>query len=220
MQDQMNRLELVNIGKRFGKNEVLKGLSYSFGPGIYLITGGNGAGKSTLLEIIMGIRRPDCGSVLFNGEAISHGARIGYVPQKNVYYRDFTGWDFLRYMGLVQNMEPGEIERSAGSLLGLFRLEEAAAERICTYSGGMKRRLMICSALLNNPEVLLLDEATAGVDRENTEALRGMLLENGNRVVLFCTHLESDAERLPCRRLRISDGRLVEWRENDADRLL
>lgn len=194
----------------------LDGLDLKLGPGLYGLLGPNGAGKSTLIHILTDSLAPTGGRVLWNGQPIRRLGRkyrrvLGYMPQQQTLYDGFTGLRFLQYMAALKEIAPkdapGEIERTAD----LVNLTSQLGKRLAAYSGGMKQRLLAAAALLGSPELLILDEPSAGLDPKERVRLRGALAEYGRRaVVLVATHVVSDVESVADGIILLKEGRVVD----------
>lgn len=208
-------LELTDLSKAYGKTRALRNLSYTFTPGIYGLLGPNGAGKSTLMNILAGILDPTSGEVKLSGEPISglgehYRAKLGFVPQQQKMYDFYTGYQFLEYMaalkGLDKHAAPGIIRKTLEDV----ELTEHADKKVGAYSGGMKQRLLLAQALLNDPEILILDEPTAGLDPRQRILLRNLIARvSVNKIVFFATHVVSDLESISTRVLMMKKGHLI-----------
>ena len=172
------KLEVVNISKSYTKKKrALSNVNMTFTPGIYGLLGPNGAGKSTLMNIITDNIKPDEGQVLFNGEDIhslkdKYRAILGYMPQQQSLYNDLTGEEFLWYMAALKDLKKKECADKIENLLKIVNLYNEKDKKIGLYSGGMKQRILIAQALLNDPEILVMDEPTAGLDPSERIRLR------------------------------------------------
>lgn len=206
-------LELQDVTKTFGKEvTAVAGVSLRLEPGVVGLIGHNGAGKTTLMQMIATLARPSSGRILFDGadivarpEAIR--ARLGYLPQDFGVYRNVTAREFLQYFAALKGVrDPARIRR----LLELVNLHEHAGRMASTFSGGMLRRLGIAQALLNDPDILVVDEPTAGLDPEERLRFRKLLGELGfDKLVILSTHIVSDVESLAGRLAIMKSGRLV-----------
>ncbi|MCM1190841.1 MAG: ATP-binding cassette domain-containing protein [Butyrivibrio sp.] len=209
-------LKIENLSKSFGDVKALNHMSATFTPGVYGVLGPNGAGKSTLINLITDNIARQEGQILWNGREILKGNKeyrkiLGYMPQQQGYYEDFTAGAFLMYMAHLKGLD----RRTAGSrsreLLQIFNLESARNKRIGGFSGGMKQRLLLAQALLNDPELLILDEPTAGVDPQERIHIRNYISQIAtNRIVLLATHIVSDIEAIAKEILLLRSGNVIE----------
>lgn len=213
-------LLIENIQKSYGKKKVCDGVSLRLCPGVIGLLGANGAGKTTLMRMICGVLSQDTGKITLDGIDVSCEAfrdALGYLPQNFGYYPSFTGREFLLYVSALKGLSKKEAERKTEELLGLVNLAEAADKKIKTYSGGMKQRLGIAEALLNDPKLLVLDEPTSGLDPGERARFREKIAEMGkNAIVLFSTHIVSDIELIADRILMMKDGKII-WDGKKAD---
>lgn len=210
-------LRLENISKSYGRNGkyAVWDFTYSFTNGIYGLLGANGAGKSTLMNIITQNLKPDHGAILLNGKPVDEmGAEyrslFGFMPQQQELYDDFTGERFLWYMaalkGLNQKLAAEQIER----VLDIVHLGQQRYKKLKTYSGGMKQRILIAQALLADPQILILDEPTAGLDPKERIRLRNFISDiSGERIVLLATHVVQDVESIAKEILMMKEGRIL-----------
>lgn len=207
-----------HVSKRYGSHEALKGIDLRIEQGMFGLLGPNGAGKTTLLRILATLLRPTNGRVIIGSSDLSQRtqrkmvrAHLGYLPQELGFYPDLTGREFLDYMGLLKRLyDRNARRRQIAALLNIVNLAEHADRQIKTYSGGMKRRLGIAQALLGDPQVLVIDEPTAGLDPEERIRLRTLLTRLAeDRIVILSTHVVEDINQT-CERLAVLDkGRLV-----------
>ena len=219
-------MELVinRLSKQYKNKIAADRISVTLHRGIYGLLGANGAGKTTLMRIICGILKPDSGTVSFDGIDVSqeeYRSVLGYLPQDFGYYPEFTGKDFLLYMAALKGLEKPLAKRKADELLTLVSLQNVAKQKIKTYSGGMKQRLGIAQALLNEPKLLILDEPTAGLDPKERVRFRNLIESLGKEsIVLLSTHIVSDIEHIADEILMIKEGRLIycgKWDETKGD---
>lgn len=210
-------LEIHELTKQYGDKLALDRFSAKLEPGIYALLGPNGAGKSTLMNILAGILEPTSGEVLYNGVPISRMGKdyrsiLGYLPQVSGYYKNFTAAEFLTYMAALKGLEPGKpTQKKVEKLLERMNLREDAKRKVGQFSGGMRQRLGIAQALLNDPEFLILDEPTAGLDPKERIRFRNLISEKSlNKIVLLATHIVSDVENLAGTVLLLQKGRLTE----------
>lgn len=181
--------------------------------GIYGLLGANGAGKTTLMRMVCGILKPTSGTITFDGIDVSeerYRSMLGYLPQDFGYYPEFTGEDFLLYMAALKGMRKPQARRKTVELLKLVSLHDVAKKKIKTYSGGMKQRLGIAQALLNQPKLLVLDEPTAGLDPKERVRFRDLIKDLGkDSIVLLSTHIVSDIEHIADDILMMKSGQLI-----------
>ena len=188
-------------------------VSFTLTNGVTGLLGSNGAGKTTLMRLLCGILIPTSGTVTCDGmdvESEEYRDILGYLPQEFGYYPEFSGRDFLLYMSAVKGLTKQEAKRKTEELIEQVGLKEAARKKVRTYSGGMKQRLGIAQALLNDPQVLIMDEPTAGLDPMERIRFRELIGALGrDRIVLLSTHIVSDLEHIADRLMIMKDGRLL-----------
>lgn len=208
-------MELVvdGVSKQYKNSIAVDGVSLKLNNGVYGLLGANGAGKTTLMRMICGILKPTSGTISFDGTDVSkeeYRSILGYLPQDFGYYPEFSGMDFLLYMAALKGIPKSQARRKANELLQLVSLQDAAKKKIKTYSGGMKQRLGIAQALLNDPKLLVLDEPTAGLDPKERVRFRNLIESRGrNSIVLLSTHIVSDIEHIADDVLMMKSGRLI-----------
>lgn len=211
------KLEIKNLSKTYvkGKPKSLDNLSTEFTSGVYGILGPNGAGKSTLMNIIADNIKADSGEVLYNGENIIKLGKdfrniLGYMLQQQGIYKSFTGRRFLWYMASLKGIPKKEAKERIENVLNLVNLKDHADKKLGAYSGGMKQRILIAQALLNDPEVLLLDEPTAGLDPMERIRIRNFISEIAiNKIVIITTHIVSDIQYISKEILLMNKGKLL-----------
>src|SRR5438093_10656014 len=210
------QLGIEGVSKLYkGKVWGLRDFSLTLGPGVLGLLGPNGAGKSTLMRILATVTRATHGRVLWDGMDIADrpdGLRsvLGYLPQDFGVYPHLSATEFLRYMAAVKGMGAGSARRRITELLELVNLADAARRPLGGFSGGMRQRVGIAQALLNDPKLLIVDEPTAGLDPEERVRFRNLLAElSGERIVILSTHIVSDVEATATHIALIAQGRLV-----------
>ncbi len=206
-------LVLNNVRKKYGEKAAVERLSVSLKPGVIGLLGANGSGKTTTMRMICGILRPTEGSISFDGLETKdemYRDALGYLPQDFGYYPNFTGRDFLLYIAALKGIYGKEAKRKTDEILVTVNLKDAARKKIKTYSGGMKQRLGIAQAMINDPKVLILDEPTAGLDPKERVHFRNLIAEYGkSNIVILSTHIVSDVEHIADRILMMKEGRLI-----------
>ncbi|MGZ8290505.1 MAG: ABC transporter ATP-binding protein [Telluria sp.] len=213
-------LELRNVVKKFGRDfTAVDDVSLSLGRGVVGLIGHNGAGKTTLMQMIATLTRPTGGAILFNGEDIARKPdlirrRLGFLPQDFGVYPNLSALEFMQYFAALKGVrDPARIRR----LLELVNLHDQAKRPAASFSGGMRRRLGIAQALLNDPDILVVDEPTAGLDPEERLRFRNLLGELGfNKLVIMSTHIVSDVESIAGQLAIMREGRLVACETPDA----
>ena len=208
-------LSLNGLTKQYGNKKAVNQVSAVLRPGVYGLLGANGAGKTTLMRMLCAILEPTSGEVLFDGkEVTSMGADyrdvLGYLPQDFGYYPNYTAKEFLMYVAALKGIPKDIARNKTGELLEVVGLSHVADKRIRTFSGGMKQRVGIAQALLNNPGILILDEPTAGLDPKERVRFRNLISEYAeDRIVILSTHIVSDVEAIADEVLLMKNGKFV-----------
>ena len=219
-------MELIidRLTKQYKNKIAVDRISLKLQKGVYGLLGANGAGKTTLMRMICGVLKPTSGTITFDGLDVSteeYRSELGYLPQDFGYYPEFTGMDFLLYMAALKGLDKSYAKRKACKLLVLVSLQDKANKKIKTYSGGMKQRLGIAQALLNDPKILVLDEPTAGLDPKERVKFRDLIAELGkDNIVFLSTHIISDIEHIADTVLIMKDGQIIyqgKWEDNRED---
>lgn len=206
---------IEGLTKYYGQKIALRRFSYTFTPGIYGILGANGAGKSTLMNLITDNVKRSEGQILWNGTDIlklgaSFRTLLGYMPQQQGMYSDFTARAFLRYMADIKGLNRKQAKRQIEELFELVNLKDVAHKKLGGFSGGMRQRVLLAQALLGEPQILILDEPTAGLDPKERLRLRQYISDLAeNRIVFLTTHIVSDIESIATDVLLMKDGELV-----------
>jgi ABC-2 type transport system ATP-binding protein len=213
------RLVVENLSKEYrGGGQVVQALTkvlLALGPGVLGLLGPNGAGKSTLMRILATITQPTSGRVLWNDVEIAHHPDplrtvLGYLPQDFGVYPNLNALEFLEYVAAVKGIQTAAARKRIGELLELVNLTEVAKRPLGGYSGGMRQRIGIAQALLNDPQLLIVDEPTAGLDPEERVRFRNLLSElSGERIVILSTHIVSDVEAVASSIAILAHGHLI-----------
>ena len=209
-------LNIQNVSKQYNKrNWGLRDFTLEIGPGVLGLLGPNGAGKSTLMRILATITKATSGSVTWNGKDIARSpdelrSVLGYLPQDFGVYPNLNCIEFLEYMAAIKGLDSKSTKRRIDELLQVVNLVEAAKRPLGGYSGGMKQRVGIAQALLNDPQLLIVDEPTVGLDPEERVRFRNLLSDlSGERIVILSTHIVSDVESTATHIVLIDKGRLL-----------
>ena len=211
------KLEINNLNKTYksGKVKALNDFSATLTPGVYGLLGPNGAGKSTLMNIITDNLKADIGGIFYNGEDVQKLGKdfrsvLGYMPQQQGLYDDFTLNRFLWYMAALKGLKKKETKLKITRLLETVNLTDSTHKKLGSFSGGMKQRALIAQALLNNPEILILDEPTAGLDPKERIRIRNFISEIAeNKIVILATHVVSDIEFIAKEVMLLKQGKLL-----------
>ena len=210
-------MEIVinNLSKSYGKKAALKNVSVTIHSGMYGLLGRNGAGKTSLMRILATLSVPSSGEIRMNGIPIKETAKIreivGYLPQDFSFYRNMSVYGAMDYLGLLSNIPDKIRKERISTLLEQINLKENVRTKVKALSGGMKRRLGIAQALLHNPQILIVDEPTAGLDPEERIRFRNLLSEFAeDRIVILSTHISSDVES-SCENIGVLDNGRMIW---------
>lgn len=208
-------LSIDRLTKQYGKKIAVDCVSTVMKPGVYGLLGENGAGKTTLMRMLCAILEATAGEVFLDGKEITalgpnYRDLLGYLPQDFGYYPNYTAKEFLLYMAALKGIPREEAGKRADELLEVVGLTEAASKKVKTFSGGMKQRVGIAQALLNEPKILILDEPTAGLDPKERVRFRNLISDYANdRIVILSTHIVSDIEAIADEVLLMRKGKLV-----------
>lgn len=219
-------MELIidRVSRQYKNKIAVDRISLKLHRGVHGLLGANGAGKTTLMRMLCGILKPTGGTITFDGIDVSeesYRAILGYLPQDFGYYPEFSAADFLLYLAALKGIPKDRAKRKTRELLELVSLSDVSRKKIKTFSGGMKQRLGIAQALLNDPKLLILDEPTAGLDPKERVRFRNLIEELGkDNIVLLSTHIVSDIEHIADQVLIMKDGQLIyqgKWEETRED---
>lgn len=205
-------LQLQHLSKHYGTKYAVNNVSITLTPGVYGLLGANGAGKTTLMRMICGVLKPTSGNICLNGKTIDdlgerYYSHLGYMPQDFGFYPDFTAREFMRYMAAVKGLDKKKAKTRTEELLELVNLRDVADKKIKSYSGGMKQRLGIAQAELNAPNILILDEPTAGLDPKERVRFRNLISDFAKKkIVILSTHIVSDVSYIADTILMMKDG--------------
>lgn len=208
-------LTIDRLSKQFGSHIAVDRVSTTLTPGVYGLLGNNGAGKTTLMRMLCDVLKPTSGSIYFNGNDITklgeqYRDALGYLPQDFGYYPDFKAIDFLCYVASLKDLDKRRGKMKAEELLEMVGLKDSRKSKIGTFSGGMKQRLGIAQAVLNDPKVLILDEPTAGLDPKERVRFRNLISSfSTDKIVVLSTHIVSDIEYIANDIMLMKSGQLV-----------
>ncbi len=209
-------LQAKHLCKFYRKKEALRDVNFTLEQGVYGLLGENGAGKSTLMRILTTVDFPSSGSVLYKGKNITeldedYRDLIGYMPQDYSVYPSFTATDFLNYMGTLKGIPTDKLKEKIPEVLEFVNLADVANKKVRTFSGGMKRRIGIAQAILNDPKILILDEPTAGLDPKERIRFSNILSNMAKeKIILLSTHIVLDIEAIANRLIIINNGEIME----------
>jgi ABC-2 type transport system ATP-binding protein len=209
------KLTIKNVSKVYGEKIAVNNIETELTPGVYGFLGANGSGKTTLMRMLAGILRPSSGQILFNGEdirALDERYRdiLGYLPQHIGFYHNMSAEKFLQYIAALKGLDNVKAKKKVEELLELVNLTDERKVKLGKFSGGMKQRVGIAQALLNDPKVLIVDEPTAGLDPKERIRFRNLLSQIADdRIVLLSTHIVSDIEYIAKEVLILKNGQLI-----------
>lgn len=210
-------LKTMELTKKFGSKTAVNELNITLSNGVYGLLGANGAGKTTLMRLLCNIQNPTSGKILLNGKNIvglgeKYRNLLGYLPQHFGYYPDFTALDFLLYVGALKGLDAKAARKKSKELLEAVGLSTESKHKIKTFSGGMKQRLGIAQAMLNDPRILILDEPTAGLDPKERVRFRNLISAfSKDRIVILSTHIVSDVEFIAEEIIMMKSGQIVHF---------
>lgn len=211
------KLEIRNLTKQYGKKAAVNCLNLSLTKGVYGLLGANGAGKTTLMRLICGIQVPTSGKITLNGRGIevlgeNYRKYLGYLPQQFPYYPDFSAMDYLLYIAALKGLDEKKAKEKSKELLETVGLTKNGRQKIRTFSGGMKQRLGIAQAMLNDPHILVLDEPTAGLDPKERVRFRNLISAfSKERIVILSTHIVSDVEFIAEKIIMMKSGSILHY---------
>lgn len=217
-------LEIKKLYKSYGKKLILKDINCTLTNGVYGLLGPNGAGKSTLMNIITTNLKADKGSILWEGKSIEklgnkYHSILGYMPQGQGIYNGFTGYMFLNYIAVLKDIPKQEINNEIKRVVESVNLKDHINKKIGTYSGGMKQRLLIASAIIGNPKLIIFDEPTAGLDpKERVKVKKLIETLSKDKIIIIATHIVPDIENMAAHILVLKDKTLL--KETDSNKLI
>ena len=210
-------LKTIRLTKEFGRKTAVNDLNITLTNGVYGLLGANGAGKTTLMRLLCNIQTPTSGKIVLNDKSITelgeeYRSLLGYLPQHFGYYPDFTALDFLLYVAALKGLDEENAKKKSKELLEAVGLSEESRHKIKTFSGGMKQRLGIAQAMLNDPQILIFDEPTAGLDPKERVRFRNLISAFAkDRIVILSTHIVSDVEFIAEEIIMMQSGQIVSF---------
>lgn len=208
-------LQLQHLHKKYGTKAAVDNVSINLNPGVYGLLGANGAGKTTLMRMICGVLKPTSGNIRLDGKTIQelgeqYYTHLGYMPQDFGFYSDFTAREFMLYMAAVKGLNKKSAKIRTEELLELVNLRDVSDKKIKSFSGGMKQRLGIAQAELNDPDILILDEPTAGLDPKERVRFRNIISDFAkDKIVILSTHIVSDVSYIADIILMMKQGKIL-----------
>lgn len=209
-------LEIINLSKTYGTKKALDNINFKLENGIYGLLGPNGAGKSTLMNIITENLSADQGKILWNGQentklGVKYREILGYMPQQQGLYNGFTGKRFLNYIAVLKDIPKEKIQEDILKVAKKVNLQDDLNTKIGMYSGGMKQRLLIASCIIGNPQLLIFDEPTAGLDPKERVRVKNLLKELAeDKIIIIATHIVPDIENIAKEIIILKKGVLIE----------
>ncbi|WP_113671722.1 ABC transporter ATP-binding protein [Vallitalea guaymasensis] len=211
----MNKLEIQNLTKTYGKKNANDNINITLENGVYGLLGPNGSGKTTLMKQITTLTTPSRGEIKYNGKNIvglndEYRTLLGYLPQEFGVYKKFSAKQFLQYVAALKGLNSKIASQKIGQLLNLVGLFEVRNKQVGKFSGGMKRRVGIAQALLNDPKILILDEPTAGLDPQERARFRNLISQiSRDKIIILSTHIISDIESIAKETIMIKEGAIL-----------
>lgn len=207
-------IEIKSLKMKFKKTEVLKGIDYTFTNGVYGVLGPNGAGKTTLIRSIAGLYTPKSGQILYNGTPINKSkdflSKLGYLPQGFGIFKELKPVEALLLMANLKGVDKKEAQKDAKRVLEIVNLSDAVDKKVGAFSGGMLRRLGIAQALLGDPEIIIFDEPTAGLDPEERLRFKNIISRlSKEKTVIISTHIVEDIEAVCDKIIVMNDGKII-----------
>ncbi|AFS77137.1 ABC transporter ATP-binding protein [Gottschalkia acidurici 9a] len=208
-------LHIRGLGKKYGNYLAVNNIDIDFTPGIWGLLGPNGAGKTTLMKMMVGLLNPTGGEILYNDAKVQdlgdiYRDKIGYLPQDFGYYENLSIIEYLEYISVLKGLDKKTIQEKIEYLLNMVQLLDAKYKKMKELSHGMRQRVGIAMALLNDPDILILDEPTAGLDMDERRSFRKYISEFArNRIVIISTHIASDIEFISNRIAMVNKGKLI-----------
>ncbi|KYH34187.1 putative ABC transporter ATP-binding protein YxlF [Clostridium tepidiprofundi DSM 19306] len=211
----MNKLEVKNLTKTYGNKNANDNISLTLENGVYGLLGPNGAGKTTFMKQITTLITPTQGEIIYNNKNINkiekeYRSIIGYLPQEFGVYKNFSAKQFLQYIAALKGLKGKEAIMKIDELLNLVGLYNVRNKSVGKFSGGMKRRVGIAQALLNDPKILVLDEPTAGLDPQERARFRNLISQiSKDKIIILSTHIISDIESIAKETIMIKNGKIL-----------